>query len=876
MPAGQRPNFIVILVDDLGYDDIGLHHPRGPDGRSSIGAQTPNIDRLIKRGMSFSNFYSTPLCAMSRAELLTGRDFVRTGTVYNTLGYDSFSLGEATAGDVMQQAGYTTSHFGKWHNGRALGYEPWSRGFNESWLPSDYIHLDNLMRHNGAYKPTEGLMEQVLMDKLLGFLKKRQADGQPFFTYYAPFSIHKSPREEMPKEGTPLDLYFAPEPYLSQVMDLEPRPDPHTARLWAMLKYWDEVLGRLLDFVESSPLAKNTYIMMAGDNGPGLPRSVFDDNFNKLRRMPSGMLGHKGYWDPAIKAAGTEGGLRNHLAVAGPGVPSGSRDDTLLSLADVLPTVADLARAKDTQHMPWSGSSFANLLKPGAQPSKQQQERFFFTMTASGDAKACPHAATLMRDTLPQLSHDRKVLKPQPDLLYQDRNGTGVFKNCIVGRWKDYKWYGANNKVFKFTGDSRVELPCNAVTGPEQQRIAALFDSKAQLWWGSVVAEPHSFTKLVFQLGLNGEAASNVETAGAIQLTRGNVHIKGSAVNFTDTGDNACMQLQVDTPGRYDVAAMYYSRTDALGKGDGQQLNFTFKVSVGTFQQIKADSVPSVKAVLPQTPGMTTKSMGTLELAKSPPNSITEVCAQLVAMHNASKPLAPRNGQPAPQKWFFHLFNLRFVLLDGQGKAAAVAGSPAAAAAAALPAPGSAAGKTNSTAAAAGGKAADTAAAGAAAGKAANSTAAVDVASVAIPPSGSPPEGMPADVPMQVQTEPAKYQNFQPTANMLELERQLRAAASTAGGVAVATHGQPELHLPADAAAATATSAASGMRMGSSSSGVSGAAAAAAVPVSPEQVWRRLQRQHQWPDGQLVFQSMYRPCVIDEANEMCVEDCGLM
>lgn len=77
MPAGQRPNFIVILVDDLGYDDIGLHHPRGPDGRSSIGAQTPNIDRLIKRGMSFSNFYSTPLCAMSRAELLTGRDFVR-------------------------------------------------------------------------------------------------------------------------------------------------------------------------------------------------------------------------------------------------------------------------------------------------------------------------------------------------------------------------------------------------------------------------------------------------------------------------------------------------------------------------------------------------------------------------------------------------------------------------------------------------------------------------------------------------------------------------------------------------------------------------------------------------------------------------------
>jgi hypothetical protein len=97
----------------------------------------------------------------------------------------------------------------------------------------------------------------------------------------------------------------------------------------------------------------------------------------------------------------------------------------------------------------------------------------------------------------------------------------------------------------RFAGDSNIELPCNEVTGPEQQRIAAMFDSKAQLWWSGIVAEPHSFTKLVFQLGLNGERASNIEMAGAIQLTRGNVHIKGSAVNFTDTGDRVCCQLQV-------------------------------------------------------------------------------------------------------------------------------------------------------------------------------------------------------------------------------------------------------------------------------------------------------------------------------------------
>jgi arylsulfatase A-like enzyme len=122
------------------------------------------------------------------------------------------------------------------------------------------------------------------------------------------------------------------------------------------------------------------------------------------------MLGHKGYWDPSIKGAGTEGGLRNHLTVAGPGVPSGTVDNTLLSLADVLPTIADISNAEEGSHLPWSGSCFSNLLKPGGQATKSQQERFWFTMTASGGSKACPHVAKLMTKTLPQLGQDRWVV----------------------------------------------------------------------------------------------------------------------------------------------------------------------------------------------------------------------------------------------------------------------------------------------------------------------------------------------------------------------------------------------------------------------------------------------------------------------------------
>jgi hypothetical protein len=241
--------------------------------------------------------------------------------------------------------------------------------------------------------------------------------------------------------------------------------------------------------------------------------------------------------------------------------------------------------------------------------------------------------------------------------------------------------------------------------------------------------------------------------------------------------------------------------------------------------------------------GMTTKSMGYLTLSRTPPNKVEEVCAQLTAMQNTTQLPPQENGQPAPIKWFFHLFNLRFVLQNSVQAQASVA-APAA----------------NGTADAAAGTAANSAAAG--------STTSVAVAAGEETSSIAPPAGMPADVPMQTCIEPAQYQHFMPTAKMLELERQLRAAARAAGGATVATHGQPDLHLPACAA----TAAVSGMRVSRNSSSSSSSSSV----TTREELWRQLQRQHQWPDGQLVFESMYRPCVSDEANLMCMEDCGLM
>eukprot|EP00775_Hariotina_reticulata_P006470 gene6470-6698_t len=148
LPASERPNFIIILTDDQGWDDISMNHPQKPDGRPEF-VRTPNLDRFIQRGTLFDNYYVSPMCSHSRAALLTGREYAKTGTMLVNGGYDYINRDEPTSGHVMQDNGYKTAHYGKWHNGRTLGYEPWQMGFQESWFPELYINLDNLMRSVG-------------------------------------------------------------------------------------------------------------------------------------------------------------------------------------------------------------------------------------------------------------------------------------------------------------------------------------------------------------------------------------------------------------------------------------------------------------------------------------------------------------------------------------------------------------------------------------------------------------------------------------------------------------------------------------------------------------------------------------------------------
>jgi hypothetical protein len=113
-------------------------------------------------------------------------------------------------------------------------------------------------------------------------------------------------------------------------------------------------------------------------------------------------------------------------------------------------------------------------------------------------------------------------------------------------RYKEYKWIGRTNKVYKFQGDSHIELPCNEVTGEEGKKVAKLMSDAARTWWKSIVQDPDSLTKPVFYLGLSGWSVTNFLPDGAHERTPGRVTLLANGAHgFSSVGDRLCFATQV-------------------------------------------------------------------------------------------------------------------------------------------------------------------------------------------------------------------------------------------------------------------------------------------------------------------------------------------
>ena len=331
--GAPRPNILLLLADDLGYGEVGVY------GQSVLA--TPNIDRLAAQGVRFARFYAGgPVCAPSRGSLMQG---LHTGHIRNRGNYlrEPFERegikvrvglqeGDVTLAEVLQQAGYETAIFGKWHledhtDPLQVSW-PHRQGFGESlvqivelventFYPSNmYRDGENEAIEENADGARELYIDTLLSNEAIAFMQEERTS--PFFLYVS-FKTPHAPNEIASVDG------YADEDW----PDVEQR---HAARV-ALL---DRQVGRLVGALEAEGLAENTLVVFTSDNGPQLEDGHDPDFFDSN----GSLRGTKGQL--------YEGGIRVPMIVSWPGVvQGGATTDVQGAFWDLLPTFADAARA---------------------------------------------------------------------------------------------------------------------------------------------------------------------------------------------------------------------------------------------------------------------------------------------------------------------------------------------------------------------------------------------------------------------------------------------------------------------------------------------------------------------------------------------------
>jgi arylsulfatase A len=386
--AQRVPNIIIIMADDLGYGDLSCY------GQEKF--STPNIDRLAREGMMFTQYYSgTSVCAPSRSAMLTGQDTghtpIRGNKSVEPEGQWPLPAGSVTLPGLLQRAGYTTGAFGKW----GLGYigtegDPNQQGFDQFYgyncqaLAHNYYpgHLwDNSHRvelaGNSGNKNTD-YAPDLIHEQALKFIASNRT--KPFFLFYPTTLPHAEllvPEEELapfrgkfnpetPYEGAkPGDARYREGPYSQQ-------QEPHAA-FAAMVTHLDRQVGDILKRLDELHLAENTVVILTSDNGPHLEGGADPDYFNSNGPF-------KGY-----KRDLYEGGIRVPFIVRWPGkIIAGTRSDQIAAAWDILPTCAALGHFKvpaDIQGV----SLLPTLLASGKQ---EQHQYLYWEFHENGGSKA--------------------------------------------------------------------------------------------------------------------------------------------------------------------------------------------------------------------------------------------------------------------------------------------------------------------------------------------------------------------------------------------------------------------------------------------------------------------------------------------------------
>ena len=348
--SATKPNILFIFADDQTYDSIHAL------GNSEI--QTPNLDRLVARGMSFTNTYnpgsfSGAVCIASRTMLNTGMGMWQAKHYFNDFKKNKLKTDDKLWSVCMRNAGYDTYGAGKWHVKPSFDAAFKYKGTERPGMPNQTPEGYNRPDPSNPWKPWDPKYEgywkggthwsEVLADESVGFIEKASKSDNPFFMYLA-FNAPHDPRQA-PKKFIalyPPENMKVPESMLPEYPEDDeigighqsrdasitafPRtPEAvqlHRSEYYALITHMDEQIGKILDALDASGKADNTYIFFTADHG--------------LAVGEHGMMGKQNMYDHS---------MRPPFIVAGPGVKPGSKNDTPIYLQDVMPTTLELGGA---------------------------------------------------------------------------------------------------------------------------------------------------------------------------------------------------------------------------------------------------------------------------------------------------------------------------------------------------------------------------------------------------------------------------------------------------------------------------------------------------------------------------------------------------
>ena len=379
--AEERPNILVFLVDDMGVMDTSL------PGADEHFYETPNIEKLAARGMTFRNGYCAhPRCVESRFAIQTGRSPYRDAAQVSQTG--EAMKPHPTLGEAFRDAGYATAFFGKWHLGKTEAEYPHGRGYDTNIggchagaVGSHFFpfHINPKTGKQGKEGPILGLEEgkegENVTDRLTKETEKwiraqvGDENGKPFFAFLSHFAVH-TPIEGKPEEISYFQKKVAALPpaegkdgYIDADGSSKARRDhPIYA---SMVKTTDDSLGKVLDLLDELGIAENTIVLLTSDHG-GLSNRGPDSN----REVATSNLPYR-----AGKGHLYEGGLRVPFLVAWPkGIEAGSKSDEWAIGTDIFPTLLDLAGLPLIEDHHVDGVS----LKPALSGGELEREKFYW------------------------------------------------------------------------------------------------------------------------------------------------------------------------------------------------------------------------------------------------------------------------------------------------------------------------------------------------------------------------------------------------------------------------------------------------------------------------------------------------------------------